>query len=182
MRMRELESLVAWHCAATLLGEKAGSMFTLRWERYHALWPALVRLREALKQRGVALRVFGTRAGALIYLYRPGKLWEELATEPARAILLKCGYSENALSCLQTRLLSFREFPHEIGLFLGYPAQDVAGFIEHGGTNPLFSGLWKVYHDAEKARSLFCAYRQCRERMLSLLDGGMSLQEILSAA
>ena len=180
--MRELERLVAQHCAATLLGEKTGSMFTVRWKRYGALRPGLASLREVLRRQGVALRVFGTRTGALIYLYRPEKLWMDLAAEPARAILIKCGYGENALSFLQKRLLSSRQFPHEIGLFLGYPAQDVAGFIEHGGANSAFGGLWKVYHDVERAKCLFCTYRQCRERMLSLLDVGMSLQEILSAA
>ena len=182
MWVRELECMVARHCAATLLGEKTGSMFTVRWERYHILRSGLARLREVLGRQGVALRVFGAPSGALIYLFRPEKLRKELAAEPARAILDQCGYGENALSCLQNRLLASRQFPHEIGLFLGYPAQDVAGFIEHGGANSVLSGLWKVYHDVERAKRLFCAYKQCRERMLKLLDGGMSLQEILRAA
>ena len=180
--MRELECLVARHCAATLLGDKTGSMFTVRWERYRHLRGGIRKLREVLARQGVAVRVFGTPCGAFIYVFRPEKLSGDLAGETARTILKSRGYGANALSCLQNRLLAAGGFPHEIGLFLGYPARDVAGFIEHGGARSILCGLWKVYYDAERAQCLFCRYRQCRERMLSLLEGGMSLQEILNAA
>ena len=36
-------------------------------------------------------------------------------------------------------------FPHEMGLLLGYPVEDVTGFMVHGGKNSLYSGYWKVY-------------------------------------
>ena len=31
-------------------------------------------------------------------------------------------------------------FPHEIGLLLGYPVEDVLGFIRHQGKNYLYTG------------------------------------------
>ena len=45
-------------------------------------------------------------------------------------------------------------FPHEIGLFLGYPFEDVMGFIENKGENYLCSGCWKVYSCEQDARVL----------------------------
>ena len=43
------------------------------------------------------------------------------------------------------------EFPHEVGLFLSYPPEDVKGFIDHRANDFKCAGLWKVYGDEEKA-------------------------------
>lgn len=43
------------------------------------------------------------------------------------------------------RLQRFEAFPHEIGLFLSYPPEDVRGFIEHKGHESKCEGCWKVY-------------------------------------
>ena len=180
--MSELEHMTVRHCAATLLGEKTGSMFLVRWDQYQSQRGAIGALKRTLSRRGVALRVLGAPCGAMIYAYRPDQLERDLEDARAREILEGIGYGADVLSGLQNRLLASPRFPHEIGLFLGYPARDVAGFIEHGGANCLASGLWKVYHDVERAECLFCAYRQCRERMQKLLDSGMTLGEILAAA
>ena len=36
-------------------------------------------------------------------------------------------------------------FPHEMGVLLGYPVEDVRGFMEQNGQNALYQGYWKVY-------------------------------------
>ena len=36
------------------------------------------------------------------------------------------------------------EFPHEVGLFLSYPPEDVKGFIDHRANNFKCAGLWTV--------------------------------------
>lgn len=51
------------------------------------------------------------------------------------------------------------EFPHEVGLFLSYPPEDVKGFIAHRANDFKCAGLWKVYGNEEKARSLFAKYK-----------------------
>lgn len=55
-----------------------------------------------------------------------------------------------------------RWVPHEVGLFLGYPAEDVEGFRRHGGQGYKYSGLWKVYSDVERAQRCFRQYGCCR--------------------
>ena len=41
------------------------------------------------------------------------------------------------------------EFPHEIGLFLGYPKKDVEGFVRTpGGGRSVPRGLWRVFGSA----------------------------------
>lgn len=59
-----------------------------------------------------------------------------------------------------------KEFPHEIGIFLGYPIWDVEGFIEHKGQNYKFCGYWKVYQDVEGAKLKFKEYDRIRESAL----------------
>ena len=66
------------------------------------------------------------------------------------------------------------EFPHEVGLFLSYPPEDVKGFIDHRTNNFKCAGLWKVYGDEEKARSLFAKYKKCTEIYCALWQSGSS--------
>jgi hypothetical protein len=68
-----------------------------------------------------------------------------------------------------------REFPHEIGFFLGYPPPDVLGFIHHRGARCKLCGPWKVYGDVERAAALFEEYAGCRRRLLEHLQGGGSV-------
>jgi hypothetical protein len=46
------------------------------------------------------------------------------------------------------------EFPHEIGIFLGYPPEDVTAFIENDGKNYACRTHWKVYHEPDAAREI----------------------------
>ena len=52
------------------------------------------------------------------------------------------------------------EFPHEIGLFLDYPPEDVRGFMEDRSAKSLAVGYWKVYGNVRKARRTFRRYRR----------------------
>lgn len=180
--MNALEKLVARHCAATILGEKTGSLVRVSWAHYQDHRHALQALRSVLLAQGVSVRVFGTPAAALMYVYRPELLKKDLRDHQAREILARYGYGPDVFSSLQNRLMATGGFPHEIGLFIGYPAQDVAGFIDHGGANCILTGCWKVYHDADRARCLFCTYSKCRERMNRLIERGMTLSDILRSA
>lgn len=53
--------------------------------------------------------------------------------------------------CASCASVSFRaaEFPHEIGFFFGYPAEDVFAFIREKGHNYKLVGDWKVYGDGK---------------------------------
>lgn len=109
----------------------------------------------------------------LLILYQPDQLIDILNIYPNRQFLSTYGYDiaedivENALRCLEQRYLEYREqgaeFPHEMGIFLGYPLRDVEGFIENKGKNYLHQGYWKVYADVEKAKETFLQIHKARE-------------------
>ena len=72
-----------------------------------------------------------------------------------------------------------RKFPHEIGLLLGYPIEDVKGFVDHKGSDYLYAGYWKVYADVEEKKLLFDAFENAKEGVLLLVANGYSIRSIL---
>ncbi|MFR5420625.1 MAG: DUF3793 family protein [Oscillospiraceae bacterium] len=71
-----------------------------------------------------------------------------------------------------------RRIPHEIGLFLSYPPEDVKGFIEHHAADFKYAGLWKVYGDEQRARDLFVKYQRCTEIYCQRLHAGSSIAQL----
>ena len=103
----------------------------------------------------------------------------------AFGILKKAGYKsvkpEQIIIRLMKRLEEYDGFPHEIGLFLGYPPEDVKGFIEHKGAGFKFAGLWKVYGDENAAKERFESYRRCTDHYSKLLDFGVPVEKLAVA-
>jgi len=79
-----------------------------------------------------------------------------------------------ALTTLRRRLAGAGDgdFPHEVGLFLGYPPEDVLGFIRQDGAHCVCSGIWKAYADPEGRRRLFARLRKCAEVYREVYRGG----------
>lgn len=69
-------------------------------------------------------------------------------------------------------------FPHEIGIFLGYPAGDVTEYIRNNGENYILCGYWKVYHNAEEAQRIFDLFTFIRRTAVGLFFAGRPLAEI----
>lgn len=161
-----LEGLLVAQGAPTLARLKTGSLFTARGDR-KTLTGEIVRLNAALDPRGVRLTALRWDAErALLYLYRERALRDTLADPDVRAFLTEQGYGDlevsGALATLRARLCR-TEFPHEIGVFLGYPLADVIGFIRHEGKDCLAAGYWKCYDNPEAARRSFERLRRCRD-------------------
>lgn len=69
------------------------------------------------------------------------------------------------------------EYPHELGILLGYPLGDVKGFIENNGKYYLCSGYWKVYENEQEARKTFALYRLVKQFALEMVRARMELWE-----
>ena len=122
---------------------------------------------------------------ALLYLYRPAELRVDLKDQLAEALLADAGYpdkgSEQCVAYLARRFRSGGEFPHEVGLFLSYPPEDVAGFIANNARRCKCAGLWKVYGDEKRARRMFHAFKACTADYCRHLRSGRSLEELVVA-
>ena len=76
------------------------------------------------------------------------------------------------------QFISKGKFPHEIGVFLGYPASDVEQFIEQDGQNYKMNGYWKVYDHVMDSARIFSAYDQARMLAVNELLLGYDLKMI----
>lgn len=172
-----MERYLVEHCAPTLASLKTGNLFTYvcsslkELNTYIAFW----NLRMGVKGISMcALRIRGR--SALIYVYRRSLLKRDVKRPGAEDFLRNLGYEctdvDDMVDELKVRLAENAVFPHEIGLFLGYPLGDVIGFMENGGRNSICSGCWKVYCDAEEAVRTFQRFRKCTEAYVRLWSQG----------
>ncbi len=120
---------------------------------------------------------------AVVLFYNEEKLNKILLEEKNLNFLKRFGYKENMNieECLN--LLSSRYenvCPHEIGIFLGYPIDDVIEFIDCPNKQCLMLGYWKVYHNMEKAKDIFKKYDIAKDKMMNLLMQGMEPYRIIS--
>ena len=154
------------NCSPTMAGLKTGSLFSCFFESKKELMKNIRRLNRHLVPKGIRMIPVKIESGrALIYVYRPDRLTADLNDKTAKAILKEKLYpSPDAQSCvaeLVRRLRNEESFPHEIGLFLGYPSFDVDGFIKNKAKDAKCVGTWKVYGDEEAAKKKFALYKKC---------------------
>ena len=169
--------------APTLAGIKTGSLFPYRYtERTEAI-RELRRYNQRLRPKGLRLLPLRmTDDFAMLYLYRPGRLSADLQNEEAAKLLRRAGYPDfSETACIRElcrRLASIEAFPHEIGLFLSYPPEDVRGFMEHRDRDCKCVGCWKVYGDVQAARKKFSQFKQCTDCLLRRNADGCPLERL----
>ena len=169
--------------APTLAGLKTGSLFPYRYAAKADAIRELRRYNQRLRPKGLRLLPLRMTEGfALLYLYRPGRLRRDLQQEEAAKLLRKAGYPDcDEAGCLRElcrRLAGCESFPHEIGLFLSYPPEDVIGFLEHREAGCKCTGFWKVYGDAEAAQKTFAQYKKCIVAYYRAWKNGRTLERL----
>lgn len=123
-----------------------------------------------------------------ILLYRKDSLRRYLEQNRVKEAMEQFGYCdmqfEKILEKVAERNQAYVEgradYPHEIGLLLGYPPEDVIGFIEHRGQDFVLSGYWKVYGDPARAQRIFQAYDRARDAVIRLAGKGFGVMDILA--
>lgn len=175
--MSETEFAIGRTCAVTFAGIKPASLVAV----HRGGRATLVRLERCFRRRGfsfVRMREAGERV--LVCVYHAMRLERLLFSEDVRAFLCERGYryatAHEAVGVLKARMQG-EDFPHEVGVFLGYPLSDVRGFISdpRGGCA---CGAWKAYADVEGARRTSERWRRCSERICTMMENGKSLTQI----
>lgn len=180
------DEIIVRHCSPTLAGLKTANMFAYKYESPEEMRKSIRRINKKLGSKG--LRMIPLRYGngkALIYFYRPDFLKNDLSNEVAEKILLARGYKKAGcggfLSLLSKRVKTNNDFPHEIGLFLGYPPEDVEGFIEGKTECSRCKGCWKVYSNPEEAQEKFKKFNKCRTIYQNMYDCGIDIEKLALA-
>ena len=186
--MDEMEFMVAYHCAPALAGIKPSNLVSFCSQKHSGLDARLAACNRQLGPSGICFeKVCKCKKRVLVLVYRRKKMEALLADEAVAAELEKAGYPvreglEAVIGYLKTRLAASGGFPHEVGLFLGYPLEDVHGFVRSGGRGYKMNGYWKVYSDEKKAEELFRRYTKCRKAVCARLGMGMSITRLFAAA
>lgn len=181
MDLKDIELQIALQCAPLIAGIKISNLLIV---------PATCEdvVRAVFKHTKIAyFHLWRTEEKTAFLMFRRSRLENYLGNTSVHLMLRDAGYETCSLGYVlrqfkeryEAYTLREGQFPHEIGLLLGYPAEDVKGFIEHGGENYLFSGYWKVYARVEQKKILFRKYEEARETMIRLLANDIDMRLIL---
>ncbi len=178
------EEMIIKHCSPTLAGIKTGNMFSCYFENEEDMRDSLREFNKDLVKKGLRALPLRHRANrALIYVFRPDFLKQDLCDSNACRILkdrgYKCHNPERCVAHLIKRIGEMDDFPHEVGLFLGYPPEDVLGFIEKEFCK--YVGLWRVYSDVARAQKLFDMYQECTNDFYCRWCAGDTLEKLAVA-
>ncbi len=182
-----LERNLIEYCSPTLASIKTANLFSHPFSSEVDLESQLSHLNGQLGEKGISLLLLCWRGNkALIYVYRKTHLQADLNQPEVGKFLKVYGYEhmevDAALKKLKERMNQEGEFPHEIGVFLGYPLGDVVGFIQNGGKNCKCTGCWKVYSDECEAVKLFARYKKCRIMYENLWQNGRTIWQLTVAS
>lgn len=180
-----LADLLVEYCSPTLAGIKTANLFNFSYGSHsHAEMALILALwNRRLNSKGVSLKALRiSKENALLYVYREKKLKEDFSKNGVAEFLSSCGYDvtdiQSCIERLSKRICKSKSFPHEIGLFLGYPLGDVTGFIENKGKNSLYTGFWKIYCNKNETLKIFEKYKKCRKVYQKLYNGGKPLMQL----
>lgn len=176
------EELVVRQCAPTLAGIKTGSLFSCPCDSPEELRRKVRHINRLLAGRVCVCCPFALTAavrcctstgpaacGRIWRMPRPCACWRRPGTH---VTALGSAWPVSSAVCGRARI------PHEIGLFLSYPPEDVRGFIENKACRFKCAGLWKVYGDEERAKELFRQYKRCTDRCCALWRAGSGLAQL----
>ena len=166
--------------AAVLKGKRISGMLFLNDRE-------LARISMKLHNTNISLIILCTcKKRHLVMVYRAKELEEHLRSKEVSDYLREFGYRRDDfisnLIRLHQRMNGFynkmKEFPHEVGVFLGYPICDIKGFLENKGERYLHSGYWKIYGNLEETRKKFLSYDEARETAIDEFLSGRELESI----
>ena len=171
---------VVTQCAPVLKGVKISNLITMKpggWRKIRAYLK---------KSRIICIPLYADAEKEVLFLYRYEQLERHLKNREVREFLRSCGYENFEVASVLVRLRRryqlyagiSKEFPHELGVLLGYPVGDVQGFIDNRGENSLTSRYWKVYQNPKEAEKIFDLYDRVKEQALKEIMCGRTLSHV----
>jgi hypothetical protein len=181
MNQNELNTQLALQCAPLLTNHKISNLLIVD----NSMKNKVVTL--FLKTSISVYILYETEKKVTFLLYRKEELEFYLQNKRVRDLMFKLGYKEFGIKYIlrelrmkyKAHMIAKDFFPHEIGLILEYPADDVNGFIENEGKNYLYIGYWKVYNNLNSALAKFEKYNMAKETLIRMFSQGVDVNQIL---
>lgn len=120
-----------------------------------------------------------TSTSKVLMIYDSNILTLEINKSPTKEFLIEIGYSKDfdLNKYLDLLIYRYQQFncPHELGVFLGIPIEDVKDFMDCSPKKCLLCGYWKVYNNLKDAKVIFKKYDLVRSYTInSILQGNLS--------
>ena len=172
MDREDLQTQLALQCAPLLMGIKMSNLLIVPNRNVLDVY-------ELFKDTCISVEmIYMSEQKTMFLLYRREELDIYLESATTKEVMELFGYRGMTPVEIRRELIHRYEkyaegngmFPHEMGVLLGYPTEDVLGFIENKGKNYLFCGFWKVYSNPEKASRTFDNYGKCRKFLCNKLN------------
>lgn len=178
-----LFSTIACGAAPTLAKQKPSSLlvFSNNNRNLQDTWEEFKNeLEDKLNVKFVELKK--SEKSTIVLFYNEESFKKILREEKNIEFLKRFGYNTK-MKLEECLLLLGKRFenncPHEIGIFLGYPVDDVVMFIDYPNKKCKMIGYWKVYHNIEEAKNIFRKYDQIKSNIIKLIIEGIKPTEIL---
>lgn len=182
MNLNHIETKIGLQCASLLMGIKLSNLLIVS----PADKEEVVRI---FKNTIISYHIcFESQEKVVFLLYHKEQLVAYLNQPEVKRRMYRLGYTKYSLSNIlmemskryEACMLATADFPHELGFLLGYPVEDVIGFIDHQGKNYLYSGQWKVYHNVPERKKLFRDYDEAKEQVIRMIVNGVNVEEIIA--
>ncbi len=139
------EKTVGYFCGPTLAGIKPSNIVSCYKEQMPDIKEKIVSWNEKLNEKGIYFEpLCECERRILLMVYRKDNMKKILEKTEIAEFLKVYGYIDpknlEACLCRLKQRISSCEFPHEIGVFLGYPISDIKGFINHRDEGCIFTG------------------------------------------
>lgn len=178
------ETMLACHCAPVLERCKTANMFHITRTKIENIEELVSFYRPIFYKKKIGIQLFqATRHRFTIFVFSFNDLERILSQSNARKFLSVFGYKDFTISgsfkYLEYRLNHSIDYPHEIGLFLGYPLEDVQGFIENKPCTLI--GTWKVYSSNIKlAKKQFQLYENAKKKFIKNIKQGITITQLVN--
>lgn len=183
MDLKSIEIQLALQCAPLIAGLKVSNLLIVSAKNEK-------QVREIIGKSGISYyKMLQTEEKITFLLFRRKQLEKFLCQKEIKHFFQKEGYGVfqfgKILRAFQIRYTTYMkergEFPHEMGLLLGYPLEDVKGFMENEGKYFLYSGYWKVYENMTEKMRLFRKFEVAKEMLIFLIYNGVRMEEIMAS-
>lgn len=109
-----------------------------------------------------------------ILFYNKNSLEEIFKNKRCVNFLKFLGYPNYTNVCEYIEILVYKlysnEFPHEIGIFLGYPLKDVIGFMGYSNYEFIETKAWRIYGNPEDSYKTYDKFLSDRNKMKNILE------------
>lgn len=190
--LSNMETYFVNFCTPCLAGLKPSNLFSVPQKIYDDSFID----RHLMELKGLFIKcLYSYNDRVFLLLYRK-KFLEKILSDRNVSDALKmfgyktCANTEEMLDILSQRMEQFikncgkkpkHNFPHEIGLFLGYPCEDVMEYYKNRGEGYIFSGYWKVYSNPDETAQLFKKFNEYKIFFSKKIKSGYDIYSLISA-